>query len=120
MHVAQAKHLGKLLAQSDLHLVFGGIDAVFGQAAWLDVAIQDDDFMPALGNFLRGKHSRRSGTHYKNSFHELSFQLSRTALHKNQNLTTDNTDNTDLHGSKKFKQDHFQACKSVRIPVPPW
>ena len=24
------------------------------------------------------------------------------ALHKNPTLTTDNTDNTDLHGSKKF------------------
>src|SRR5258707_14740436 len=60
MHVGQAQHLGELLAQSDLHFVFGGIDAVFGQATGFDVTVKDDDFMPALGNFLRRKHPRRS------------------------------------------------------------
>jgi hypothetical protein len=29
------------------------------------------------------------------------------ALKQKPNLTTDNTDNTDLHGPKKFNQDHF-------------
>jgi hypothetical protein len=28
-------------------------------------------------------------------------------LEQKPNLTVDNTDNTDLHGPKKFNQDHF-------------
>ena len=69
MHVGQAQHLGKLLAQANLHLVFGGIDAIFSQAAGLDVAVQDDDFMAALGNFLCGKHPCWSCTNHKDSLH---------------------------------------------------
>ena len=69
MHVGQAQHLGKLLAQPDLHLVLGGIDTVFSQATGLDVAVQDDDLMAALGDFLRGKHSCWSCTNHKDSLH---------------------------------------------------
>src|SRR5579884_333936 len=72
MHVWQTQHLGKLLAQSDLHFVFGEIDAVLGQTAGLNVTIQDDDFMPALGDFLCGKHARRTCANHKNGFHVVS------------------------------------------------
>jgi hypothetical protein len=34
-------------------------------------------------------------------------------------LTADNTDNADLHGSKKFKKGHFEFVIRV-IPVHPW
>jgi hypothetical protein len=42
-----------------------------------------------------------------------------SALHRNSTLTTDSTDNTDLHGSQKFDQDIFEfvnpchPCSSV-------
>ncbi len=72
MHVGQAQHLGKLLAQPDLHLVFGGINTVLGQAAGLDVTIQDDHFVPALGNLLRGKHARRSRAYHEDGLHVVS------------------------------------------------
>src|SRR6478609_2948126 len=69
VNIRKAQHLGKLLAQPDLHLVLGGIDTVFSQAARFDVAVQDDHLMAALGDFLRGKHSRWSCTNHKDSLH---------------------------------------------------
>ena len=76
MHVGQAQHLGKLLAQPDLHLVFGGIDAILSQAARLNIAVQDDDFVTTLGDLLRGKHPCRSCANDKDSLHVLSSRLS--------------------------------------------
>ena len=52
MHVGQAEDFGKLLSQAGLHLVLGWINPVFGQPAGLDVAIQDNDFMACLSDFL--------------------------------------------------------------------
>src|SRR6476646_11611690 len=69
MHVGKTQHFGKLLAQANLHLVFGGIYAIFSQATWLDVAVQDDNFMAALGDFLGSKHSCWSCTNHKDSLH---------------------------------------------------
>ena len=75
MHVGQAQHLGKLLAQADFHLVLGRVDAVFSQASGLDIAIKNNDFMPTLGNLLRSKHPRRSRSHNKYSFHSVLIAL---------------------------------------------
>jgi hypothetical protein len=43
---------------------------------------------------------RRTSSHNSDARHV--FSPFGTALHKKPNLTTDNTDNTDLHGSRKF------------------
>ena len=66
---AYSANNGKLLAQTELHFVFGGIDAVFGEPAGLDVAIENDDFVSALGYFLRGKHSSRSRADHEYGLH---------------------------------------------------
>src|SRR5262245_51148345 len=68
MDIGQAQDLGELLAQANLHFVFGGINAVLRQAARLDVAIEHNHFMPALGNLLRGKQSRWSRPHNEYCF----------------------------------------------------
>jgi len=41
------------------------------------------------------------------------------ALHKKPNLTTDSTDDTDLHGSKKFNRTIMNLQTRV-IRVHPW
>src|SRR5262249_42011902 len=75
VYVGQAQHFGELLAQADLHLVFGGINAVLGQAAGFDVAIEDDDFMPALSDFLRSEHSCWSGADHEHGLHTVLHTL---------------------------------------------
>src|SRR4029077_18699381 len=68
------QHLGKLLAQPDLHLVLGGINTVLRQAAGLDITVQDDHFVPALGNLLRGNHAGRSRAYHEDGLHLGSLQ----------------------------------------------
>src|SRR5438270_13123146 len=88
MDVRQAQDFGKLLAQPDLHLVLGGINAVFGQPAGLDVAVQDDHFMPTLGDLLRGKHAGRSCANHENGLHLGSLQSSNACAQRyNLSLT---------------------------------
>src|SRR5262249_30296824 len=55
MNIGQRKHFLELLAQTHLHLIFDGIDAVLGEAAGLDVSIENDGLMPGLSDLLRGK-----------------------------------------------------------------
>ena len=69
MDIGQSQNLCELLSQANFHLVFQRINTVLRQPAWLDVAIQDDRFVPGLGQLLRGKHSRRPGSDYENSGH---------------------------------------------------
>src|SRR5258708_3954117 len=99
MNVRQAEDLGKLLTQSDLHFVFGGIDTVLSQAAGLDVAIQDDDLMSALGDFLRGKHARGTRTN-----HEYSFQVPSLRVYAAGNAeNTENQVNSEGPGHNRLR-----------------
>jgi hypothetical protein len=41
--------------------------------------------------------------------------FARKTLHENLNLTPDNTDSTDLHGSKGFNKTIFESVLSVFI-----
>jgi len=76
MYIGKPQHFGKLLAQANLHLVLGGVNAIFSQTAGLDVAVENDDFMPALGNLLRSKQPRRPRSHNEYSFHSVPFASS--------------------------------------------
>jgi len=67
--VGVAEHLGELLAQANLHLVFNGINAVFGQPAGFDVAIQQNHLMARLRDLLRREQARRTRAHNEHSFH---------------------------------------------------
>src|SRR5450432_37938 len=69
MKVIEAQNFIELLAQSNLHFVLGGINAVFGQSAGLDVAIKDNGLVAGLGNLLCGKHSRRTRANDEYRFH---------------------------------------------------
>ena len=60
MDVRESKNFGELLAQSNLHFVFGGIDSVFCQAAGFDVTIEDNNLMTSLRDFLCREKSCRS------------------------------------------------------------
>src|SRR5690348_6849841 len=70
VNVGKSQDLRELLAEADLHLVLGGIDSVLGEAAGLDVAIEDDDGVAGLCNFLGGKHTGGSGADDEYGFHK--------------------------------------------------
>src|SRR5215469_11391558 len=106
--IGQAQNLGKLLAQSNLHLVFGGIDAVFRQPARFDVAIEDDDFMAALGDFLRGEHSRWSGTD-----HEYGLHMVLRMLH--HRLSWPLAENAQKHPRREVLARPLSSCVSLRM-----
>src|SRR5579864_1669350 len=67
MKVGQRQRLGKLLAQSELHLVFYRIDAILGQAARFHVAIENHSLVPGERDLLRREKSCGSGANYEDS-----------------------------------------------------
>ena len=73
VHIGQSQHFGKLLAQPNFHLVFGGINSVFGQAAGFDVAVEDYNLMPSLRNFLCREESCRSRAYDEYRLHSWVF-----------------------------------------------
>src|SRR5262249_35769853 len=128
MPVGQAQHLGKLLAQADLHLVLGGINAVFGQAAGLDIAVEDDHFVPALGNLLRGKHSRRPRADYEDSLHLDSSRSSNAGEAQDRYVPSNSVRSfgckrpvfllsLTLHANASPSYTHFPSGSHVRLGV---
>lgn len=67
--VGQRQGLGELLAKAELHFVFERIDAVFGETAGLDVAVEEHGAMAGERDFASGKDAGRAGSNDKDSFH---------------------------------------------------
>ncbi len=57
------EYAAKLLAESIFHGVFGGVDAVLGQSARFDVAVEQDDARACVGKFARAEKSGRACAH---------------------------------------------------------
>src|SRR5438128_434266 len=69
LDVRMRQDLRELLAQSGLHLVLGGIDAVFRQPSRLDIAIEDHNAVAGLGQLARGKQSCGAGAQHEDRLH---------------------------------------------------
>ena len=61
LNLRQAHQLAKLLAQTFFHFVFVRKDAVFGQAARFDIAVEQHHMRTRHGQLARGKQAGRSG-----------------------------------------------------------
>ncbi len=67
MEIRLAKHLRELLAQTEFHFVFGGIDSIFSKTAGFNVPVEYNNLMSGECDLLCGEQSRWSGPDHKNS-----------------------------------------------------